>query len=237
LEGAPAGPRPAWLDLGVPEIHHHLSGPGLACGVLNEVAAAAHGDKPAALGCIFALTAAAMQSRPGSGFFIASRRALADFGKPYGHGLDQLGVDVGRLILVETRTHNDTLWALEETLRSDMSTAMVAAAVHDGLDLTSSRRLNLAAGRHAVPLIILRGSTAAGTSAAATRWRIAAAPAARDRFGDFAHWRWRVVLERARHGRPGEWLIEWNHVTHHFRLVAGVADRAPLASTGLRHAG
>src|SRR5439155_19306832 len=35
------------LPLGVPEMQAHLPGPGLACGVLHEVSAAAHGDPPA----------------------------------------------------------------------------------------------------------------------------------------------------------------------------------------------
>ena len=87
---------------------------------------------------------------------------------------------------------------------------MVAGAISGNLDLTISRRLNLAAAAHATPLVLLRTSIAAGTSAAATRWRIAAAPAARDRFGAFADPRWRVALERCRNGRPGQWLIEWD---------------------------
>ena len=107
---------------------------------------------------------------------------------------------------------------------------MVAGAIAGNLDLTTSRRLNLAAAAHATPLVLLRTPIAAGTSAAATRWRIAAAPAARDRFGAFAGPRWRVALERCRNGRPGHWLIEWNHVAHCFRLVEGVADRAPAAT-------
>lgn len=114
---------------------------------------------------------------------------------------------------------------------------MVAGAIAGGLDLTSSRRLNLAAAAQRTPLVLLRGAKAAGVSAAATRWRIAAAPAACDRFGAFAHWRWQVALERCRNGRPGEWLIEWNHVAHRFRVVEGLADRPAVAGPGLRRAG
>jgi protein ImuA len=207
----------------------------LASGALNELAAA-HGDRPAAFGFLFTLTALGLEARPGPAVFIAARRALADFGVPYFHGLGQLGLDVGRLVLVETRTDKDALWALEETLRSGAA-AMVAGAIEGGLDLTSSRRLNLAAAPQRPPLMVLRGARAAGVCAAATRWRIAAAPAARDRFGAFAHWRWQVALERCRNGRPGEWLIEWNHVTHRFRVVEGLADRPPLAVAGLRRVG
>jgi protein ImuA len=237
LERAHLAP-PAHLSLGVPQMHAHLPGPGLACGVLNEISAAAHGDRPAAFGFIFALTAAALRSRPGPAVLVAQRHCLADFGAPYGHGLVQLGLDAGRLLLVETRSDKDALWALEEALRSQAQPAMVAGAVAGRLDLTTSRRLNLAAAAHATPLVLLRASAAAGTSAAATRWRIASAPAALDRFGAFAHPRWSVVLERCRNGRTGKWLIEWDHVAHRFRLVEGVADRAPAERAGaVRHTG
>jgi protein ImuA len=207
----------------------------LSCGALNELVAA-HADRPAAFGFLFTLTALGLEARAGPAVFVAARRALVEFGVPYGHGLAQLGLDVGRLILVETGSDKDALWTLEETLRSGAA-AMVAGAIEGGLGLTSSRRLNLAAAPQRVPLVLLRGARATGTSAAATRWRIASAPASRDRFGAFAHWRWRVALERCRNGRPGEWLIEWNHVAHRFRVVEGLADRPPVAGTGLRRAG
>jgi len=236
LERAHLGPS-AHLSLGMAEVHAHLPGPGLACGVLHEIASAAHGDRPAAFGFVFALTAAALRSRPGPAVFVTQRRCLADFGAPYGHGLVQLGLDAGRLLLIETRSDKDALWALEEALRSQARPAMVAGAVAGSLDLTTSRRLNLAAAANATPLVLLRSSTADATSAAATRWRIASAPAARDRFGAFAHPRWKAALERCRNGRTGKWLIEWDHVAHRFRLVESVADRAPAERAGVRRTG
>ena len=81
----------------------HLPGPGLACGVLHEVAAAAHGDRPAAFGFLFALTAAALRSRPAPPCSSPRGGRSLDFGTPYGHGLAQLGLDVGRLLIVETQ--------------------------------------------------------------------------------------------------------------------------------------
>jgi protein ImuA len=236
LERAHGAP-PTHLSLGIGEVHAHLPGPGLACGVLHEVAAAAHGDRPAAFGFVFALTAAALHARPGPAVLVAQRRCLTEFGAPYGHGLVQLGLDAGRLLLIETGSDKDALWALEETLRSPARPAMVAGAVERSLDLTTSRRLNLAAASHATPLVLLRTSVANRTSAAATRWRIAPAPAARDPFGAFAHPRWSVDLERCRNGRTGKWLIEWDHVAHRFRLVESVADRAPAERAGVRLAG
>jgi protein ImuA len=208
----------------------------LAAGVLHELAAG-HTDRPAAFGFLFTLVASAQAVRTGPAVFISSRRTLADFGIPYGYGLAQIGLDPSRLILVETGKDKDALWALEEVLRAPARPAMVAGALEAGLNLTPSRRLNLAAAVHATPLAVLRGARATGTSAAATRWRVASAPAARDRFGTYTNPRWQVALERCRNGRIGEWLIEWNHAAYRFRVVEGLADRPPVADEGLRLAG
>jgi protein ImuA len=140
---------------------------------------------------------------------------------------------------VETRSDKDALWALEEVLASDARPAVVAGAVAAPLGLTESRRLNLAAARHGTPLLVLGLPGTMGTSAAATRWRIAAAPVlvedqGRDPFGGLARPRWRIALERCRHGRPGEWLIEWDHAAYRFHLAAGLADRAPAAGAPKR---
>jgi protein ImuA len=205
-----------------------LPGPGLLCGVLNEVVAAP-ADRPAAFGFLFALMAAALRARAGPAAFVAARRAL-DCGVPYGHGLTRLGLDVGRLILIETETDQDALWALEETLRSEVRPAVVAGAVEAGLDLTQSRRLNLAAAIHATPLVLLRGAKGVGVSAAAMRWRLASAPAALDRFGTFERWRWQATLERCRNGRTGAWLMQWNPDAHRFCSIADASE----ANAGLR---
>src|SRR5262245_24251883 len=58
----------------------------LAWGALNEVTAG-HADRPAAFGFLLALTALGLKARAGPAVLVAARRALADFGAPYGHGL------------------------------------------------------------------------------------------------------------------------------------------------------
>jgi protein ImuA len=237
LETAALGGNPAHLPLGVLEVESCLPEPGLRCGVLHEVGAAGPGDQPAALGFLCALMACALKARPGVGVFIASRRGLADGGDPYGHGLNQLGVDLGRFLLVKARTAQEALWALEEGLRSEAAPAVVAGAVESPLDFTASRRLNLAAAVHGTPLLLLRAREGLGASAAATRWRIGAAPAARDAFGAIGRWRWAVALERCRHGRSGEWVFEWDHAAHRFHLAAGLAAGALAARPGLLRAG
>jgi protein ImuA len=228
-----AAPGSVSLPL-APELQTHLPAPGLAGGVLHEIAGDAHEDRPAAFGFVLALMAQAGRRHPGPVFLVAGRRALSQFGRPYGHGLGALGIDVRRLVLVTTRSDKDGLWALEEILRSDARPAVVAGAIDAGLDLTSSRRLSLAAAHCGAPLLVLGAPHRTGASAAATRWRVASAPVARDRFRTLAHYRWRLALERCRNGRPGEWLIEWDHAAYRFRLAASMADRTPAAIQRLR---
>jgi protein ImuA len=229
LESAFPDAAPARLPFGLPEVDRHFPDSGLTGGALHEVIAASHGDRPAAFGFAAALMAHALVARRGPTLLVSARRRFADFGEPYGQGLRHLGLDVGRLVLVETRLDKEALWAMEEALRPEVATAAVVGAVEGELDLTMSRRLNLAAAGSGAPLILLRPPVTTGTSAATTRWRIAAEPAGRNRFGTFAFYRWSVALERCRNGRPGHWLLEWNHVAHRFGLAEILADRAPSA--------
>jgi protein ImuA len=76
-----------------------------------------------------------------------------------------------------------------------------------------------------LPLLLLRPSQTLESSAASTRWRIGTAAAARDRFGSYTRPRWHLQLERCRNGRPGEWVVEYDHVAHRFSLVAALADQ------------
>jgi protein ImuA len=198
--------------------------------------AASSGDRPAALGFVLALMATALGRWPGMAMLVVTRRSLKPFGIPYGRGLRQLGIASRALILIETDCDRDALWALEEILRSEAKPALVAGAIDGELDGTGSRRLNLAAARSGAPLILLRARAASPSSTAATRWSIGSAPARRDRFGAMLNARWRAMLQRSRNGRPGEWIIEWDHVAHCFCLVEGMADRPSSSVAALRRA-
>jgi hypothetical protein len=156
-------------------------------------------------------------------FFVTPRYGLSP-GRLHGHGLNALGLDPRRLILVETAHRKDTLWAMEEALRS--RAAQAVAGMIDKLDLKLSQRLQLAAADAGRPLLLLRPAPTLESSAAATRWRIGTAKAARDRFGLIARARWHLTLERCRNGRPGEWMVEYDHVAHRFSLAAALADPA-----------
>jgi protein ImuA len=197
---------------------------------LHEVVPAAAADVAAAFGFVAAL----LGSVPGGGplLLVISARSLTQWGRPHGHGLNQLGLDPTRLILVETRNRAHTLWAMEEALRS-VAPAAVAGMIED-LDLKTSQRLHAAAREAGLPFLLMRPARTLEASVAATRWRIGTAEAARDRFGLIARWRWQLALERCRNGRPGEWLVEFDHVSHRFSLAATLADPAVSCSAGAR---
>ena len=162
--------------------------------------------------------------------FVMPAHALRQCGRLSGHGLKGLGLNPRCAILVETAHWQDSLWALVEALRSAAPQAV--AGMIDRLDLKTSQKLHLTAAEAGLPLLLLRPSQTLESSAAATRWRIDAAAGARDRFGSYARARWQVQLERCRNGRPGEWVVEYDHVAHRFSLVAALADLSLSRGTG-----
>jgi len=212
------------MPFGFSAIDRCLPQGGLTRGALHEVVPE-EGATPAsaaAFGFIVALLALVPRAHPI--IFVMPAYGLRDCGRPYSHGLSVLGLNPGRLILVETAHRKDTLWAMEEALHSRAPAAVVG--VIDKLDLRLSQRLQLAANDAGLPLFLLRPTQMLEASAAATRWRIGTAPAARDRFGLFARPRWHLLLERCRNGRTGEWIVEYDHVAHRFSLAAALADPA-----------
>jgi protein ImuA len=218
------------LSFGLAALDDHLPEGGLACSALHEVVAESERALPAAFGFIVAFLARIASPTPL--IFILPAYGRRQHGGLSGHGLNSLGLDPGRLILVETAHRKETLWAVAEALRSTAPQAV--AAMIDKLDLKTSQKLQLAAHDAGLPLLLLRPAQTLEASAAATRWRIGTAEAVRDRFGLYARPRWRLQLERCRNGRPGEWLVEYDHVTHCFSLAAALADPAFSRGTGDR---
>jgi len=216
------------LPFGLAAIDSYLPDGGLACGALHEVVPEAQAAFPAALGFIVALLTRLSRAYPL--IFVMPAYGRHEYGRPHGHGLNSLGFDPARLILVETAHRKETLWVMAEALRSAAPAAV--AGMIDRLDLKTSQKLHLAATDAGLPLLLLRPARMLEASAAATRWRIGTAEAARDRFGLITRPRWRLRLERCRNGRPGEWVVEYDHVAHRFSLAAALAD--PALS---RHAG
>jgi protein ImuA len=218
------------LPFGLPALDTHLPHGGLACGALHEVVPETAGAHSAAFGFAVAVLARLPPGRPL--ILVLPAYGQHEHGRLCGHGLNSLGLDPARVTLVETAHRKETLWAVAEALHSGVPQAV--AGMIDRLDLKTSQKLHLAANDTGLPLLLIRPAQTLEASAAATRWRVGTAEAARDRFGLIARPRWHLQLERCRNGRPGEWKVEYDHVTHRFSLAAALADHALSRGAGDR---
>lgn len=224
--------------LGVPEFDNELGPAGLdPCGV-HEVKpfppgeAGSASQEAAALGFALRLAVRRLRDPPlGAGLLWCwtSHRA-AELGRPYGLGLEALGLDPAAIVFLEAARARDVLWSLEEGLKS--GALGLVLGVLDHVDLSSARRLSLAAKSHRTPCLLLTAARRETTAATATRWRagcFASGPHAFDpRAPGIA--RHAVTLEHCRHraaaGESRALPLEWSHETHCFRLASPLADRA-----------
>jgi protein ImuA len=153
-------------------------------------------------------------------------------GALYGPGLAAFGLDPGQLIVARGRRDDEVLWAMEEGLRVPALAAVLGEV--EALDFTSSRRLQLAAGASGVTALVLRQDGELGSTAAATRWRLAplAGAALKNSIGDEVsrRSRWHLELLRCRGGAPADWQVEWHDETGDLAVAAELQqrpDRAP----------
>ena len=213
------------VSLGVAEIDAHLPWGGLPLGCVHELRGAA-----TAFAATLAARFAARRHRPV--FWIAPPGRGGRLPDLYAPGLATFGLSAAALIVVSARGAT-ALWAMEEALRAPAAGAVVAEI--EALNLTASRRLQLAAEAGGAGGLLLRGGTAPAasapplaTTACVTRWRVAPLPSA----PFTAAARWQLTLERCRGGRPGAWSVEWNDATGDLTMAAALADRPAVPAAG-----
>jgi protein ImuA len=149
---------------------------------LSEIVPARPRDCGAAAGfaCALALRSCAAHPRAGA-VWISEDMAAREIGLPYGKGLETLGLDLSRLIFVRTREPSETLWAMEEALKSRAAAVVAESWIAPrAYGLSASRRLLLSARRGGgcglLLLLRLCGEAEKLSSAADLRFEIAARP-------------------------------------------------------------
>lgn len=183
VAGGPAERRAPRLRLGAAGFSlDRLLGGGLRADGLHEIVAAGAGDGAAASAFALALAGRALAAAPGALLWAGEDFVVEEFGALYGPGLAAQGVDPARLVLVRAPRPRETLWALEEALRSG-APAVVLGETGAGASLyglSASRRLTLAARAGGRPCLLLRRAPGESdfSSAAETRFRVAARPGA-----------------------------------------------------------
>jgi protein ImuA len=223
------GGRPPLMPLGLTHVDRHLGG-GLARDALHEIAGLGVDREQATLPAFLALQLIrpylTQHRNGGACLWISPHQDLYAPGLLDGRGLRDGGIDPARLVLVATRNDQETLWAMEEALRAD-GVAFVIGEI-DQLDLTASRRLQLAAESHGRTAVALRrqrkadpGQRGQAPIAAATRWLIRPLPGLRSSQPGQSLLRpgqtlvrpglgnpcWRLDLWRQRNGPAGSWDI------------------------------
>lgn len=154
------------VPTGFEALDDQLPGGGWPCGVLTELLLAQPGvGEMRLLAPVMAGRSSAVHgsAQEGGGVMLFGPPAL-----PCVQAFRQLGVDVGRLVVVHGREGTrgaavrhllasaDLLWALEQALRSGQ-VGVVLAWLPDRLAAETLRRLQLAAQAHEGPAFLLRG--------------------------------------------------------------------------------
>ena len=181
---------------------------GLERGVLHEVFASI-GHEAAATGFVGGLAARVAASK--HLLWIRQDFSALEFGELSATGFLEFGLDPAHLLLLCVSTAADGLRAASDALSCAALGAVVIEIPGQPkiLDMMASRRLTLACAQKTVTAFLLRFGAEPDASTAETRWLVRAAfsQAQKENWG---HPVFEASLVRNRHGRTGQWVMEWN---------------------------
>ena len=168
---------------------------GLATGCIHEV----KGASLASAIAFSTILSARIARDQANILYIAPDRSLYPLGLlPYGVQLDQI-------LYVCAKRPQNLIWAVMEGLRCPQVSSVIALV--ERLDLTESRKLQLAAETSGATGFLLGNASATCIAAPITRWKVSSARAAPGRRFDEPVWV--LDLLYCRGGRPGNWTLEW----------------------------
>ncbi|HEY0434908.1 MAG TPA: Error-prone repair protein ImuA [Chitinophagaceae bacterium] len=125
-------------------------------------------------------------------------------------GLVAYGIDPHRILFMDLPNQNERLWAMEESLK----TAGLAVVVGEtpGLNFIESRRFQLAVESSRVTAFVIRPSQKSPERIAClAQWKVTSIPSEFEAgINVIGFPRWNIELLKARNGKPGKWMIEWN---------------------------
>ena len=191
---------------------------GLPAGCIHEV-------KGASLAHAIAFSAA-LSSRiareEGNVLYIAPDRSLHPLGLlPY-------GVNLAQLLHISPKRSQDLAWTVMEALRCPEVSSVIALL--NGLNLTESRRLQLAAEASGATGFFFGLANSAPIASPFTRWRISSVSGkSTEKFDEPV---WAIDLLYCRGGRPGRWVLKWRGQTLNSIHTQPVKRSAPEALAG-----
>ena len=125
--------------------------------------------------------------------------------------LVSFGIDPSQLIFIHLRNQKEINWTIEEVLKCEGLAAVVGEL--SNIDLTISRRLQLAAEQSRVTGFLLRHRPKQiNTTAFTCRWQIQSIQSeTTDGLPGVGYSRLKVELLKVRNGKPGQWILEWSN--------------------------
>jgi protein ImuA len=190
------------VDFGLGPIRDAFPNASFPLGAVHEFLSPRLEDAAATTGFIAGLLAPLMESG-GTSLWISSSANL------FPPALKKFGVQPDRIIFLDLRSEKDILWAIEESLKCSVLSAVVGEISE--ISFIASRRLQLAVEQSRVTGFILRRKVRnLNTTACISRWKISPLPSALiDNLPGIGFPQWRVELLRMRNGKAGVWNIKW----------------------------
>lgn len=228
--------RDSFLMFGAKEVDARLKG-GLPHNALHEIFAGESGD--VATASAFALLLSLRLPEPkGKIFWIAEEKQDRVSGRLYSPGLADFGFDPAAMVILRTANMLDALRAAADASRSKAASAVVLE-VYGGarmIDLTSTRRLSLAAANSGVLILLVRVDAMPVPSAAFSRWQIRSAPSEAFPANSPGLPTFDISLLRHRSGiAPFEARIVWDHerqIFHDAPLSGGISTIVSVGEAG-----
>ncbi len=219
------------LPIGAPAVDERLQG-GIVRNGLHEFFGAERGDAiaAAAFALLLALRLPELESRI---FWISGDKERQTSGRLYPPGLAEMGADPAKMLLLQAADLRDALRAAADTIRSKAAGAVILEVQGNAklIDLTSTRRLALAAAETGVLALLVRGDAVPMPSAASTRWQVCSAPSSPLPGNTPGLATFDIDLLRHRGGiAPFAARVTWDHATRTFH-DAPLSGGLPTAAT------
>lgn len=144
--------------------------------------------------------------------------------KIFPSALKSFGILPHQVLFLHVKKEKDVLWAIQEALKCSSLAAVIGELPE--INITTSRRFQLATEEAGVGCFMLRGRPKNLLTTAVSRWHIQPLPSMiEEAFPGLGHPRWRVNLLKVRNGKVGTWDIEWS--AGGFRYISGLAVIQP----------
>jgi len=165
-------------------------------------------------------------------------------GRLHANGLNEMGLDVGSLVLAVVDDEASLLRAAADAARcKGLGTLLIESwGRAAGIDLTATRRLMLAAEASGVTILNLRIGAAPVPSAAATRWQVASCRSRTLEADAPGRPTFDIELLRRRGGQAGlRWRVEWDRDAYIFDQITAdgqspgteIDDSPPVSGAGI----